>query len=376
MTTPGITVAHIRDSGGLFGAEQVILTLGRNVDSRFRLLLICFRSRDGASEPLAECAREVGYRVIPVDVNGMLDIRAIRRIREILLENDVRILHSHDYKSNLYGVLASLRLGTRRVTTAHGATRDSLWKRACLYVNEKVVYRHFDEIIAVSDAIRAQLATIYKGTGTIRVVENGIDPRYFGSGSRRGAVVPPLPIPENHKAFAVIGRLFPDKGHRFFLQAFAGIARSRPDVVALVIGDGPSRGAISAQVRELGLENRVFLCGVRTDMANVYGKIDLLVIPSLTEGIPYVLLEAMISEVPVLATAVGGIPKVIEHGVTGYLVPPADVESLEQGMKAMLEDADKTSRMCRNAYRIAVERYSATAMARRIERIYDALAEG
>jgi len=375
-TMRNLTIAHIRDSGGLFGAEQVILTLGKNVDRRFRLLLICLRSEDGKSDPLVDHARQAGFQVIPVTVRRMLDFRAISEIRKILIGYGVRILHSHDYKSNLYGVIASRRLGIRRVTTAHGTTRDSLWKKCCLYLNEKIVYRFFDVIIAVSDEIAMQLEKIRTGKGRIRVIENGIDPAYFGSRNCDAERSGPLPIPPDHKVFAVIGRLFPDKGHRFFLQAFARIVRSHSAVVALVIGDGPSRGAIDAQVLELGLERHVFLCGVRRDMRNVYEKIDFLVIPSLTEGIPYVLLEAMISNVPVLATEVGGIPKLLENGVTGYLVPPGDVDALEKGMIAMLSDPGRLKQMTANAYRTAVEKYSAGTMVRRIEGLYDALAAG
>jgi glycosyltransferase involved in cell wall biosynthesis len=369
-----ITVAHIRDSSGLFGAEQVILTLGKNIDRRFRLLLICLRSVDGKSDPLAERARESGYQVIPVAVEGGLNFRSISHIRKIFEEYGVRILHSHDYKSNLYGVLASLRLGIRRVATAHGTTRDSFWKKCYLHLDETVVYRYFDEIIAVSDEIRSQLVKKHIGRVAIRVIENGIDPMHFGS--RNGEVdhPPPLPIPKNHKVFAVIGRLFPDKGHRFFLQAFSEIVRSHPAVSALMIGEGPCREEIVRQVHDLGLEKHVYLCGVRSDMKNVYENVDFLVIPSLTEGIPYVLLEAMISKVPVLATEVGGIPKLIEHGVTGYLVSPGDVDSLEKGMVALLSDPSEIKDICENGYRLVTDRYSAGKMVKRIEGLYEALA--
>ena len=216
------TIAHIRDSGGLFGAEQVILTLGRNVDRRFRLLLICLHSGDGKSDPLADHARRAGYQVIPVTVRGMMDFEAISGIRKILVEHGVRILHSHDYKSNLYGVIASRRLGIRRVTTAHGTTRDSLWKKCCLYLNEKIVYRYFDVIIAVSDEIAMQLEKIRMGKGRIRVIENGIDPVYFGSRNGDAEHSGPLPIPPNHKVFAVIGRLFRTRGTGSFSRRSPG----------------------------------------------------------------------------------------------------------------------------------------------------------
>lgn len=369
-----IAVAHIRDSGGLFGAEQVILTLGRNVDRRFRLLLICLQAGDGKSEPLTEQAARAGYEVLPVNVSGMLDLSAISRIRKILVEHDVRILHAHDYKSSFYGLIASWRLGIRRVTTAHGTTRDSRWKRWCLYVNERFVYRFFDAVIAVSDEIRAHLESMRTRKDRIRVIENGIDPAGLG-GAESGTGLPaPLPAPPDRRTFAVIGRLVPDKGHRFFLSAFAGVVRAHPEAAAVVIGDGPSRADIATQVRDLGLEQDVFFCGVRTDMQNVYDKIDFLVIPSLTEGIPYVLLEAMINRVPVLATEVGGIPKLLENGASGYLVPPGDINALERGMLAMLDDPKRSGEMAVKAYDMVFKRYSAGEMARRVEGLYDALA--
>ena len=368
-------IAHIRDSGGLHGAEQVILALGRNIDMRFQVLLICLRSADGKSDRLMELAGEAGYQVVPVAVEGRLDFRALSRIRKTFVDYGVRIVHSHDTKSNLYGLLASLGLNIRKVTTAHGTTRDSFWKKSYLFLNEKVIYRYFDAIIAVSDEIRTQLERKHSGKGTIRVIENGIDPLLVGLRSGGTEVVAPLPISENRKVFAVVGRLFPDKGHRFFLQAISGIVRSYPDVLGLVIGDGPAREAIALQVRELGLESHVFLCGERTDMKNVYENVDFLVIPSLTEGIPYVLLEAMIHRVPVLATNVGGIPGLIRHGVTGYLVPPGDSESLEKGMGDLLKNPEKSRQLSENGYHLVTEKYSAKEMARRMENIYDALIE-
>jgi glycosyltransferase involved in cell wall biosynthesis len=183
----------------------------------------------------------------------------------------------------------------------------------------------------------------------------------------------PFPINIKNKVFAVIGRLFPDKAHRYFIDAFSDIKKAYPTSVALIIGEGPSEEEIRKQIIDLKLEDSVFLCGVRKDMMYVYRSIDYLVLPSLTEGLPYVLLEAMLFKVPVLATDVGGIPDIVKNGVTGYLVPPGDVQSLKNGMEKMLNNPEKTREMAEEGYKLVHEKYSARRMAKDYSRLYDSM---
>jgi glycosyltransferase involved in cell wall biosynthesis len=368
-----VCVAHLRDSGGIFGAERVILTIGKNIDKRFRMILICMREADGKSDPLMKRAKEVGIPVIPVDIRGKMDIASIFRIRKILRNNQVRILHSHGFKSNLYGLLASMNLGIKRILTDGGTTRDSIRKRFYVRMDETITYQHYDRIIAVSPEIRDRLAKRNIGAGKVVLIENGIDPSLYETDSAEGDGPVSLPTDRGEPIFAVIGRLFPDKGHRYFLQSFSGIVEKKPASVALIIGDGPSEEEIRRQVMELNLGNNVILCGRRQDMKNIYDRIDYLVIPSLTEGLPYVLLEAMSCKVPVLATDVGGIPGLVINGVTGYLVPPGDAVSLQKGMEEMADNPKRSEAMAENAYNLVREKYSAKRMVDRIGSLYDAM---
>ena len=366
-------VAHIRDSGGIFGAERVILTIGKNIDKKFSVILICLRSPDGKSDLLKKKAEEVGLKVISVDVNSKMDFSCIKHIRDILKFHQVKILHSHGFKANLYGLMASKNLGIKRILTAGGTTRDSMMKKLYVYMDETFTYRFYDYIVAVSREIFYKLLEKNITQEKVIIVENGIDESLYDDDADRTHINDPFPINNTNKVFAVIGRLFPDKAHRYFIDAFSYIKKAYPTSVALIIGEGPSEEEIRKQVIDLKLEDSVFLCGVREDMMYVYRSIDYLVLPSLTEGLPYVLLEAMLFKVPILATDVGGIPNIVINDVTGYLVPPGDVQSLKNGMEKMLNNPEKTLEMAEEGYKLVHEKYSARRMAEDYSRLYDSM---
>lgn len=371
-----IFVAHIRDSGGIFGAERVILTIGKNIDNRFKVILICLRSPDGKSDILKKKAEEIGVKVISVDVKNKIDLSSIMHIRDILINYQVKILHSHDFKANLYGLMASKNLRIKRILTAGGTTRDSMVKKLYVYMDETFTYRFYDYIVAVSRDIYNKLLNKHFKQVKVVIVENGIDESLYDYDTDRTNINNPFPIDNTNKVFAVIGRLFPDKAHRYFIEAFSDIKKAYPTSVALIIGEGPSEEEIRKQIVDLKLEDSVFLCGVREDMMYVYRNTDYLVLPSLTEGLPYVLLEAMLFKVPVLATDVGGIPNIIINGVTGYLIPPGDVQSLKNGMEKMLNDPEKIRDMSEEGYKLVMEKYSARRMAEDYRRLYDSMING
>lgn len=217
-----INVMHIRDSGGMYGAERVILTLAAHLDTqRFNATLLCMKGDDGGSDLLIQRAQEIGIRVVALDVKGKLDLRAMVRLRAILRENAVDIIHSHDFKSDFYALLSSMGLGIKRVATAHGSTRDSLLMRAYLLFDEKVIYRFYDKIIAVSKELCGQLSRGRKGKTTIEFIQNGLDETLPSTSSenREPQEQTMASTPKTGKVFGVVGRLYPDKGHRYFLEA-------------------------------------------------------------------------------------------------------------------------------------------------------------
>ncbi|MDW7646073.1 MAG: glycosyltransferase family 4 protein [Desulfuromonadales bacterium] len=368
-------IMHIRDSSGIYGGERVILGLAQHTDrTRFKVSLLCLDRGDGKGQPLVEAARKEGIPVQVVKVNGRWDGRAISAMRKIFINNSVALIHSHDFKSNLFALMASRGLGLKRVTTAHGSTRETLVKRFYLALDEKVVYRWYDKVITVSGELKNFLLKRGVKSRQLDVVENGLD---FSTLQQHGCPKhAALEIPLGKKVFSVVGRLYPDKGHEFFLEAFKRAVAMHPEALALIVGDGPSAEQIARKISLLGLDKAVRLTGARDDMDHVYEKTDFLVISSLREGLPMVLLEAMASGVPVLATRVGEIPYVIQNGVSGLLVEPKDVDGLTSGMEFLLENPAVASLMAKAGRKIVFERYSAQKMAEETAYIYSKLLGG
>lgn len=371
---PRITVLHIRDSGGMFGGERVILTLGKNIDrGKYDFKLLCLDRGDGRSWPLINSARELGISVLTVPVQKGFDRAGIRRMRQIINANNAMILHTHDFKTDFYGLAASMGTAVKLVATAHGSTRDSLAKRIYLAIDERLIYRWFDRVIVVSEELKQQL----RGKGVpdrkIAFIRNGLDKELIGQG-QGGQSEEPLPIMPGAKVFAVVGRLFPDKGHRYFLEAFSRVQAIHPDIQGLIVGDGPGSEEIKEQIRSLGLDEIVQLCGVRRNMEKVYQSIDYLVLPSLREGLPYCLLEAMAKGVPVLATAVGDVPKLVHRGETGNLVPPGDPDALTKAMLDMISGQESVRLMADKGRALINDEFSAAEMVRQTQQVYSALA--
>ena len=369
-----LNVLHIRDSGGLYGAEQVILSLGRLIEKEsFRFSLICLDRGDGNSEKLGQRAKKLGIEVTLIPDKRGLDLAAISRIKGHIIQEKIDICHSHDIKSNFYSLFASINTRAKLVTTAHGSTRDSLKKRIYLYIDENVVYKKFHKIIAVSEDIKKQLIRLNIDPDRVVVIQNGIDKDLIDIFSDEGASDSRMEIPRKGKMIGIIGRLYPDKGHRFFLEAFSNIIKLYPDITCIIVGDGPERAGIQKKIQELGMENAVILCGARKNMKEVYDMIDFLVIPSKREGLPYTLLEAMIRKIPVLSTKVGDIPLLIKDDISGLLVESGDVNAMTNSMIGMINNPQKSKEMAEFAYRTVMIDYTANKMVFMTEQMYRGL---
>ncbi|MEK7762044.1 MAG: glycosyltransferase [Nitrospirota bacterium] len=372
-----INLAHIRDSSGLYGAEQVILALAQHVDhKRFNFLLVCLQDKTGSAQPLIQRAKELGIQVEVVAVSSAFDGKAVKALRTILRDRAIHILHTHDFKSTLFGMLSSINMSVKRVATAHGSIKHSLKIRTSLFLEEQILQYMFDRTIAVAEDIQVQLRRKGFREEQVRLIPNGIDLSLFDSQLPTVGKQDCRWVGKGAPVFGVVGRLVLDKGHVVFLNALSRIKQNHPKVHALIVGSGPLREEIQNEIRRLGLEESVALCGVRDDMPAIYRQIDCIVIPSLREGLPYVLLEAMANKIPVVASRVGDIPRLIRHGETGFLVPPENVDELQKHMTMVLEHPDLSTKLAESGYRLVREGFSATRMVNEVEEVYESLMRG
>jgi glycosyltransferase involved in cell wall biosynthesis len=209
----------------------------------------------------------------------------------------------------------------------------------------------------------------------IRVIHNAIAPNENVPSASREEIRLRHGIASNEKVVGVFGRLNPEKGQRVFLKALETTVRSVDGVKALILGDGQDRRVLEESCRTRGLSERVLFLGYRQDIADYYSAIDLLVQPSFSEGSPNTVLEAMSFGVAVLATAVGGVPEIIQGG-NGMLVPPSDPDALAEKMIELLSDPGLRTAIGARGRSSLYPRFSADTRAREITGLYDELLSG
>ncbi len=370
MHTP---VLHLRSSIGFFGAEAVVLALvGETAEGAWRPVVGMIRNEQDPHVELAEEAEKHGVETEIFPCRGRIDPSMIFALRRFLKERSVRILHCHGYKSNLYGLLASIGTPTRLVTTCHNWT-DADWKLAVYAWLDRRVMRRFEVVVSVSEPLTAQLERQGIAGSRIVTIANGVSVERFAAAGETARLRSELGLEPGHRAIAVIGRLSPEKGQTVFLDAVAKIHGDVPEARFLLVGAGPSREELAARAEALGIASKVVFCGNRGDIERVYALAEIVVIPSLTEGLPVVLLEAMAARTPVVATRVGAIPEVVEHGQSAMLVEPDDADSLATGMRKVLDDEGLREGMAEAGSRRVRKAYSSRAMAKRYEEVYERL---
>ena len=267
---------------------------------------------------------------------GAFDPRMIIQARRIVFEHDINLIQTHGYKSNTIGFFLQLLCRRPWIGFAHGYIDDNSKNRFYNRI-DRLALRRADRVVAVSNSMKALLTQHGVAAHKIRVVHNAVDPNDTVPKTSGKEIRLRYDLTSDQKVIGVIDRLNPEKKQLIFLRALEKTARSFPDVKALIIGDGQDRALLEGFCREKALSDRVVFLGYQEKVADYYQVLDLLVLPSLSEGLPNTVLEAMSFGVPVLATAVGGVPEIIQNG-NGMMVPPNDPGALAEKMMELLGD--------------------------------------
>src|SRR5581483_7191243 len=221
-------------------------------------------------------------------------------------------------------------------------------------------------------AHRRELLAEYR-LDPLRVVTipNAVDLDRFSPASGPSMLRSELKLGPHVPVIGILGRFTEQKGHRYLFEALPSLIADFPDLQCLIVGDGPERPDLEQRARRLGVADHTWFLGVRRDIRNVLAGLNVLVVPSISEGMPYVVLEGMAMAKPIVATAVNGIPELLEDHVTGRLVPPRTVGALAGAIRDLLRDAD-VSEVYGRAARSAVEkRHSLDQWIATIERLYE-----
>ena len=330
-----------------------------------------------------ELASELRHRGIPTTVipeSKRTAISIVRRLVGHFARHGIEILHTHNFKDNILGILSTLgRRGCRRVRTVHGRGEPFTGLAAArkrLYRGVDHLFKRWlvDRILAVSLDLRSGLA---RSCGARRVlcVHNGLDLDRVRVTRPAAELRRDLNLGAQDIIIGTMGRLVPVKGLETFLRAARLIRNRKEHVKFLIVGDGPLKETLQTLARHLGLESEVLFLGHRNDGYDVLAMMDVLVLSSLSEGIPMVLLEALALARPVVATRVGGIPEVIEDGISGRLVEPSREQELADACVALMGDQRVAGCLALAGQRRVREQFSVRSMAEKVAGVYRGLIE-
>ncbi len=363
------TVVHVTSAEDVFGPEKTVINecLALQAQGWQAKVANIWPSDE---TPFARKVRAAGIECHHIPARRQIDRGALRALSELLDSSDRPVVHSHGYKADAYSALAAWRTKTPSMTTVHGWTSENFKVRVYERV-QSLLWRFFDRVVCVSDSYaRTALAAGVPSQRT-SVVRNAIHAEYATDPKSREVRVE-LGLPAVAVVVAIIGRLSIEKGHAFLLDAIAALP-GRSNIQLLVIGDGPERSNLERHSAALGLSGQTTFLGHRNDTPRLYGAVDILAIASAREGLPNVLLEAMLYGIPCVATAVGGIPEVISDGRNGLLVEPGALPAYKDALLRLATDLPLRRQLGANARETIMKEYLFSSRMERMMALYEDL---
>ncbi|MBI5142727.1 MAG: glycosyltransferase [Nitrospirae bacterium] len=361
-----LRILHVTQRLLMGGAEKVTVDIVSNLDrARFRPCVWVFE--DGDRD--AEC-RSMG---IPFDVvkrSGLPSLLFIIKLARMMARHGIDVVHCHGVAATVHAGLAA-RLALKPViVTVHGRSafgvRSGVW-------GLKLIKSVGGKVVAVSEPLRQELASeCGLDESAILTIHNGINPEEYVVSGERSAVIRREMNLDGCMVIGTVGNLRNEKGQRFLIDAMPEIVRRFPDARLLIVGaDGTGiLGELTGLVERLGMSRHVNFLGQRHDIPELLALFDIVVQPSLTEGISIAILEAMAAGRPIVATNVGGNPTLIRDGESGILVPPSDSSRLAKAVSALVADPAGRDSMARAASQRVRNEFSIGACVSGYERLY------
>jgi glycosyltransferase involved in cell wall biosynthesis len=365
-------VLHLIDSSGMYGTEKVVLTLLKELQgSKYPGILGCIREKETQEVEIAERATKSGIPTYYFTMKRGLNPFGIHQIVKFIKHNHISLIHSHGYKTNIFFGILPLR-PFPVISTVHGWLKfgTNHKERVYEFLDAKALKR-LDAAVAVSGAVREDLikrgiskekiVTIYNGIRTDQLQEKcgglEIRKRYL--------------LFQNDFVIATVGRLSEEKGHCYLIEAFADLVKEITNIKLIIAGDGPLRPDLEYLVDKFGISNQVRLIGYEKNIETFLSAIDLFVLPSLTEGLPISLLEAMALGKPVIGSSTGGIKEVIQDNINGIQTPPMDVKAISDSIKCLYYDKEQRRRIGLEAKKHVATNFSSKAMVLAYQDLYE-----
>ena len=365
-----IRLLHVINGLAIGGAENHLLQTLRVTDRSRYDVRVCSVRQGG---PLEEAFRETGFPVQVIDQRMRFDPTVVTRLARVYRQWKPHLVQTTLYYADMVGVLAArLAPGPVLISVEHGihGEGDVLRVTPGHILAYRWAMKYIKRVVAVSGHIHKSLLTHrHLPARQVVTIRNGFDAsglpeadrtlkrREFGLGREDWVV-------------GMVARMDPVKGHTVLLDALAGRMKGTPALKCLLVGDGRLRPDLEARVSKEGLGKRILFTGFRRDVAEILNCVDVLVLPSFSEGLPMILLEAMACRVPVVASRVGGIPEVVSHGYNGLLVPPGEADPLGEALFYLMRHKKEAGCMGEAGWARIQGEFSLRKEAEAYERLY------
>lgn len=370
--------------GGGGPDKTVLNSAARHDPSQVHVLVTYLRQPDDHEFQISEMARKLGIKdYIEVFDRSLLDMRCLKQLKQIIVENALQVVHAHDDKTLLYAWILRFMLPSIKIMyTCHSHSDYSradfpgvqkfLAYKARQRIQIFLMHRFLKPILTISDDTKKRLVANGLVEKDVAVLHNGIDIDVWQRANARPCLKEELGVAPDEYLVGTVARITYDKDLPTFYKVAAEVVKRNPKVIFVIVGDGYGDELLKAkeEVAGLGLEGVVRFTGHRTDLRDVYASFDLFLMTSLTEGMPNTLLEAMALGVPSVSTAVGGVPELIVDGVSGFLASTGDALGLAEIVVRLLDNSQlraSCALACRE--RIAAE-FSFERRVRKMEAYY------
>ena len=319
-----------------------------------------------------ERATKVGAPLVEVIDRSRFDITAIRTAIKYCRETSVDIWHAHDYKTNLLGLIARRFHPMKLITTAHGWVNFDGNTPRYYQWDKRWFLPRYEHVICVSETVQQQCLAAGLRQSKCHLIHNAIDTEAFRR-TRHCNVANSDQLNFKDKTLVIgsIGRLSEEKGFDLLIDAFCKLLGNGVNAKLVIAGEGKERSALAAQIADAGMEHQIVLTGFQEDTRAFYESLDIFVLSSHREGLPNVLLEAMAVEVPVLATEVGGVSKVVEHDFNGILIQPGSVDEIYAGLSRLAECEALRRRLSEAGLKTIQQKWSFADRMKKIVQMYD-----
>ncbi|WP_288367346.1 glycosyltransferase [uncultured Marinobacter sp.] len=362
----GLKILHLIDSGGLYGAEKMLLSLVKEqVQQGLQPMILSAGELEIDEKPLEAEARRKGLPVTPWRMKPGLNLKESWKILVWAREHGYKLLHSHGFKFNvLLGIFPKWVRRIPMVSTLHGYVHAPRFSKLWLYERlDHFAIRRMQGVVLVADSMKKEFPKSI-ASDRIRVIPNGLNIAELQEFSSAPLGEPFTSFIDAHEPVVLgVGRLSREKGFDRLIKAFSELKQKYPNSGLIIVGEGAFRSQFEALTEQLDVKGDVLMPGYCDKVPSLLKCSTVLVMPSLTEGLPITLLEAMALRVPVVASAVGEIPRVLGNGEGGLLLSDVEPTTISRAIEQFLTDKDFSSSKLLRGYGAVIRNYSSQAMA-------------